>query len=110
MLPYIPFPGGHILNLFWDIVCGFGLWMIDETVGLSLNSRLLVIGALVWPIAVSVAMFLLGWKLQKISPRMRLVLICALIASSLCIVSYERAMRPPMLYWPTYHRQLDGVW
>jgi hypothetical protein len=111
ILPYVPFPGGHrFLNLFWSVVCGLGFWMIDETVGLSMDSRLLVIGVLVWPIVVSAAMFLLGWKLQEISPRMRLILICALLASSLFIVSYQRAMRPPMLYLPTYDRQINTIY
>ncbi|MFZ1086426.1 MAG: hypothetical protein WAN35_15800 [Terracidiphilus sp.] len=110
ILPYVPFPGGHILNLFWDIVCGFGIWMIDETVGIFKYPHLSIVGVFVWPIAVSAAMFLLGWKLPKMSPRMRLVLISALLASTFFIVSYEKAMQPPMSYMPTYHRQLNGIY
>jgi hypothetical protein len=36
-LPCVPFPGGlRFLNFFWSVVCGLGLWIIDETGGLSI--------------------------------------------------------------------------
>jgi hypothetical protein len=110
-LPYVPFPGDlRLLNFFWSVVCGLGLWIVDETVGLSIVSPLLVLAALVWPIAVSGAMFLLGWKLRQMSSRMRLVLICTLLASSLLIVSVHAALQPPMSDLPTYYRQLAAIW
>ena len=110
LLPYVQFPGGlRLLNLFWSVVCGLGLWTIDETVGLSIVSPLLVLGVLVWPIAVSGAMFLLGWKLRQMSSAVRLVLICALLASSLAIVSVHSALQPPMSGLPTYYRQFAAI-
>jgi hypothetical protein len=110
-LPYVSFPGDlRLLNLFWSVVCGLGLWTIDETGGLSIVSPLLVLGVLVWPIAVSGAMFLLGWKLRQMSSRVRLVLICALLASSLLVASVHAALQPPMSDLPTYYRQLAAIW
>jgi len=111
VLPYVPMPGGlRLLNFFWSVVFGLGLWIIDETVGLSMDSPLLILGVLVWPIAISGAMFLLGWKLQQMSSRKRLILICALLASSLFVISDSAALRPPMSDLPTYYRQLFVIW
>ena len=48
-LPYCPLPNGlRLCNLFWSMIDGLGLWAIDETTGLSVDSRtLLFLGMLV---------------------------------------------------------------
>ena len=91
LLPYFEFPGRlHLLNFFWGVVYGFGLWMIDKTVGLSIQSPLALLGLIVWPIVVSGAMFFVGWKLPQMSSRMRLALESALLLSSLFVVNLDQ--------------------
>lgn len=110
-LPYVPFPGGlRLLNLFWSAVCGLGFWVMDEAGVLYMDSHFLVLGVLVWPVAVSGATFLLGWRLQQMSAKTRLVLLCALLASSFLVVPVQLAMRPPMSDLPTYYRLFAAVW
>jgi hypothetical protein len=110
--PYCPLPGGlRLLNLFWGVVDGLGLWAIDETVGLSMDSRLLILGVLVWPIAVSAAMFALGLKLLRtMHLRLRLFVISALVATAFLDVDLNRALQPPLSHLPTFHRLFFAVW
>ena len=112
-LPYLAFPGGvHLLNLFWESVYGLGLWGIDETVGLSIESRLLVLGLFVWPIILSTLMFKAGRALLKDSlGKIRLPIVIALIASSFIVIANpDRVGRPPFSRLPTYYRLFSAVW
>jgi hypothetical protein len=111
-LPYCPLPGGHrLLNLPWEIVSGLVFWGIDETIGLSVQSRLLFAAAFYWPFVVSIAMCVLGSLLQKASRRkLRLISAVALIASSFFVVNLDRAMEPPLSNVPTYYRLFAAVW
>jgi hypothetical protein len=111
-LPYFQFPDSlRLYNYFWGGVCGLGLWVTDITVGLSLDSRLLLgLGVLVWPIGVSMVMFLIGWMLDKITFKMRLVVISALLVSCLLTENLQTLMQPPMSNIPTYYRLFAAVW
>ena len=101
----------RLYNYFWGGVCGLGLWVTDITVGLSLDSRLLLgLGALVWPLGVSMVMFLIGWMVDKITFKMRLVVISALLVSCLLTENLQTLMKPPMSNIPTYYRLFAAVW
>jgi hypothetical protein len=111
LLPYIPLPGGlRLLNIFWSVIDGLGLLTIDVSVGLSMQSRLLILGVLVWPIVVSGAMFLFGLRLFGMSFRVRSVVLCALLASSLLTVNLSAAQHTPILKLPTFYRLFFAVW
>jgi hypothetical protein len=111
LLPYFRLPGGlRLLNFFWSIIDGLGLWAIDESVGLSIESRLVVFGVFVWPIAISVAMFLFGFKLLRVSPKILRAALSALLASSLLTVSLGAAQHPPISNLPTFYRFFFAVW
>jgi hypothetical protein len=110
-LPYFRLPGGlRLLNFFWSLINGLGLWAIDELVGLSIQSRLVILGAFVWPIIVSGTMFFFGWKLPQMSSGMRLTVISALLVSSLLTVSLGAAQHPPLSNLPTFYRLFFAVW
>ncbi len=111
-LPYCTFPGGHkLFNVFWEVIYGLGLWAIDETFGLSIQSRLLVLGVFVWPIVISTIMLVFGLTLQKTNRRtLRLTVVLALIASSFLVIGLDRAMRPPFSILPTFSRLFFAVW
>jgi hypothetical protein len=111
-LPYFQLPGRlRLVNFFWDAVCGIGLWLTDNTVGLSLDSRLLLgLGVLVWPIGVSMVMFLIGWLLDKITFRMRFAVMCALLVTCLFTENLQTLMQPPWSNIPTYYRLFTAVW
>jgi hypothetical protein len=110
-LPYFQLPGGlRLLNFFWSVINGLGLWAIDETVGLSIQSRLVILGVFVWPMIVSGAMFLFGFKLLRVPPRARLVGIFALLASSLLTVNLSAAQHSPISHLPTFYRLFFAVW
>ncbi len=111
-LPYCPLPGGvRLLNVPWEIVSGLVFWGIDETIGLSVRSRLLFAAAFYWPFVVSIAMCVFGCLLLKEGRRkLRLIFTIALIASSFFVVNLDRVCQPPILKLPTYYRLLAAVW
>ncbi len=111
LLPYIPLPGGfRLLNIVWSVVDGLGLLTIDVSVGLSVQSRLLILGVFVWPIVVSGTMFLFGLRLSGMSSRVRSVVLCALLASSLLTVNLSAALHAPISKLPTFYRLFFAVW
>jgi len=108
-LPYFSLPGGlRLVNLVWSIVEGLGLWAIDETAGLSLESRWLPLGLFAWPLIISTIMFLFGRKLARTSSRAHLVTLLALLASLIFTVSYKTANGVSFL--PAYFRYFQAVW
>jgi len=111
-LPYFPLPNGlRLCNLFWSMVDGLGLWLIDETTGLSVESRtLLFLGVLVWPLVVSVLMFTIGLLLYRVRPRLRMFVVSGLIATAFLNVDVNRVSQPPFSDLPTYHRLFAAVW
>jgi hypothetical protein len=111
-LPYCQLPKGlRLLNLFWSSIDGLGLWAIDQTVGLSIQSRLLPIGVFAWPIFVSILMFIVGRKLLRTSPgRMRLFVISALVSTAFFTTDVNRAARPPLSHLPTFYWLIFVVW
>jgi len=110
-LPYFQFPARlKLLNFFWSVTYGFGLWAIDKTVGLRIQSPMITLGVIVWPIVVTGAMFFIGWKLPQMSSGMRLFVISALLASSLLTVKLSRVQRSPMSNLPTFYRLFFVVW
>ena len=107
-LPYFEFPRRlHLVNLFWGTVYGLGLWAIDKTVGLSIQSRLVVLASLVWPVLISAAMSVFGWNLPKMSHRMRLVSMSALLMSSLLTANLDGVLAKCL---PTYYRLMSVIW
>lgn len=110
-LPYFQLPGDlRLLNFFWSLIEGLGLWAIDLSAGLSVQSRLLILGVVVWPIVVSGVMFLFGLELLRVPSRVRLVALSALLASSLLTVSLGAAQHPPISSLPTFYRLFFAVW
>jgi hypothetical protein len=111
-LPYCTFPGGlKLLNVFWEGVYGLGLWGVDEAAGLSIQSRLLFLGVLVWPIAISTVLFIFGRKIQKINHRtLRPAMVLGLIASTFLVINLDRAQQPPFSNLPTFYRLFFIVW
>jgi hypothetical protein len=110
-LPYCTFPGGiKLLNVFWETIYGIGLWVVDQTVGLSMDSRLLFPGLCLWPLVISTIMFFAGRKLQKAGRKMQLSAAIALIASSFLVVNLDRALQPPVSHLPSYNRLFWAVW
>ena len=111
LLPYFPLPGGlRLINIFWSVVDGLGLLAVDVFAGLSVQSRLLILGAFVWPIVVSGTMFLFGLRLLGMSSRVRLVVLCALLASSLFTLNLSAAQHAPISKLPTFYRPFFAVW
>ncbi|MDE1161932.1 MAG: hypothetical protein PW792_08290 [Acidobacteriaceae bacterium] len=110
-LPYVSFFGGlRLLNILWSIANGLGLWVIDASVGLSVQSKATVIGAFLWPIAVSAAMAFWGSRLFDMSSKTRIVAVSLLLASSLFTVSLGSAQHAPAVKYPTYYRLFFAVW
>src|SRR3569623_402001 len=111
-LPYCPLPNGlRLTNLFWSSIDGLGLWAIDLTLGLSIQSRLLIFGVFVWPIAVAILMFILGLRLVYTKHfRIRWLVILALVATTLVTTDLDRTLQPPLSELPTYHRLFGAVW
>lgn len=110
-LPYFQFPGGtRFLNFFWSVIDGLCLWAIDESVGLSVQSRLLILGAFVWPIVISGLMLLVGFRISRMPSKARLIALSLLLASSLLTVNLRSAQHPPLSHLPTYYRLFFAVW
>ena len=108
-LPYFSLPSGlRLVNLFWSVVEGLGLWAIDETAGLNIQSRWLLLGLVVWPLVVSTTMLLVGRKLMRMSSRARLITLLALLASLTFTVSYKTANG--LSFLPAYFRYFQAVW
>jgi hypothetical protein len=110
-LPYVPFPGGlRLLNIVWSIANGLGLWVIDLSIGLSIPSKTVILGAFLWPVAVSVAMAFLGARLFDMSSKTRVVAVCLLLATSLFTTSLSSAQHAPVAEYPTYYRLFFAAW
>jgi hypothetical protein len=111
-LPYCPLPKGvRLLNLFWSSIDGLGLWAIDQTVGLSIDSRVLLLGVLVWPILASSLMFILGLKMLRTEHlRLRLFVISAFAVTMFLTVDLNRAAQPPLSNLPTFYWLFFNVW
>lgn len=110
-LPYVSLPGGlRLLNILWSVADGLGLWIIDVSIGLSVQSRMLILGAFVWPVAVSAAMAFLGARLFDASSKTRIVAGCLLLASSLITVSLGSAQHALVAKYPTYYRLFFTTW
>jgi hypothetical protein len=105
-LPYIPFPGDlRLINLFWGVVYGAGLWVIDGVVTLRQQSPVVLLYILAWPLAVSCGLFIIGNKLHQTShSRLRLFLIWIMIASSLAVTRVDRSLQPPFSNLPTFYK------
>jgi hypothetical protein len=113
-LPYVPFGGDRrLLNVFWSLLYGFGLWSIDHIVGLSNStaSSFLLFGGLIWPTTVSLALFVFGWRLCRGDKRrMRATAVLVLAASSLAMVDLNLVYREPFSSLPTYFQLLSVVY
>jgi hypothetical protein len=111
-LPYLTLPGNlKLMNVLWGLVDGLGLWFVDKTVGLNIQSPFVALGAFVWPVVVSSGMLILGRSLNRVQHRkLRSAVVAALIASSLLVVSLRRATHPPLSRLPMYYRLSFVVW
>ena len=105
------FPGGlRLLNIVWSIANGLGLWMVNVSVGLSIDSKGLILGAFLWPIAVSAVMAFLGARFFDMSSKSRIVAICVLLATSLFTTSLSSAQHAPLAKYPTYYWLFFSAW
>ena len=111
-LPYCPLPGGlRLLNIFWGTVYGLGLWGVDKTVGLSIQSSFVALGVVIWPVIISAVLYVFGRRLQESSDgKVRSTIILALIVSSLPLVTLSKALQPPFSNLPTFYRLFFVVW
>lgn len=110
-LPYLTFPGGlKFMNFFWGTVYGLGLWGVDKTIGLSIQSPFVAIGVIVWPILVSTTIFIFSRKLQLNHRKVQLSIVFALIISSLLVTNLHAALQPPFSNLPTFYRLFFVVW
>ena len=77
---------------------------------MRIQSPFLILGVVIWPLAVSSAMFFVGWKLAQFSSAARFAVISALLISTLLTVNLGAALRPPMSNLPTFYRLFTAVW
>jgi hypothetical protein len=111
-LPYFSFPGNvRLLNLLWESIYGLGIWAVDETVGLRIQSPFVLAGVVLWPIVVCWGMFILASKIQGLeNKKWRRGAIAALAASSLLTVTLPTIDHEPWSKLPTFYRQFFVVW
>src|SRR5438874_2177259 len=110
-LPYVPLPGDvRLINLFWGVVYGAGLWAIHEALALP-PSRVFLLFMFGWPLAVSGALFFIGSKLQETGhSRLRLMFVYIMIASSLAVTGLQRSLEPPFSKLPTFYKVLFTIY
>jgi uncharacterized membrane protein len=99
------------MNVFWESVYGLGLWELDRTVGISIESSSTAVGVFAWPIVVSGLVFIFSLKLtQPRYSKLRSAAVIALVASSFLVINAERAFYPPYSNLPTFLRLFFVVW
>lgn len=111
-LPLFEFPGKiRLFNYFWEFIYGLGLFIIDKTDGLRIQSPYLGLGAMIWPAAVCAAMFLAAFVLDKMKkPFVRRGAIVALTLSSLLVTVFDEWSPSFWSGIPTYYWQMFNVW
>ena len=110
-LPYVPLFGfGRAVNLFWGTVYGFGLFVTELLCGNSIASPVVLFGALLWPILVTVFLYVLSRKLVT-GTRFRFHLSLALLfLSSFLTVSVGLLRQQPFILIPTYWQLMWVIW
>jgi hypothetical protein len=112
VMPYVPISGNiRLINILWSIVYGAGFWIIANTNGLSMASPFLFFGFFVWPIAVSLVLFMFAWRLSRChSRRICAVAALALVVSSFAVVSLDQLYINPFTYLPTFYQLVSVIY
>jgi len=94
---------GKFINLWWESVYGLGFFVVGFLPG-GFESRVgFLFGALLWPIAVAILMYLLsGWILHSRSQKTNIVAGCTIIISLLLVVPLNGSAKFPFSYLPLY--------
>ncbi len=105
-LPYVPLPFfGHLQNLIWGFLYGFGLFLTDVTVGNSIVSKHLIFGFLLWPIMLTGMLFWLSGREMLRGPTGKAAGL-VFITSFACLPVYSQSIS----WLPTYWRLMFVVW
>jgi hypothetical protein len=102
---------GRFINLFWESVYGLGLLAIALIPG-GLDSRVgLLVGALLWPLLVTVGLFvLIGAAARVDSSKLHMVVGALIVVSLFCVIPFDRTSAGPLSYLPLYSRIVFSVY
>ena len=94
---------GKFVNLFWEVVYGLGFLIVGLLPG-GIDSRpAFIFGALVWPICVSLGVYLLsGFIWHRGSSKLHALFAILMILSLFCVISIDRAYQPPFNGFPLF--------
>jgi hypothetical protein len=113
-LPMVPLSGDtRLCNLFWEVVYGAALWVIDCFGALRTEapSPVVAFGLFGWPLVVSTGLFIIGLNLQHSRwVRLRRWAIYILIASAFPVIELDKLLKAPFGYVPTYYKFLFHVY
>jgi hypothetical protein len=104
--------GQRFINLFWGAIYGLGMLLTDVTFGNSQGfPQMLLIGGLIWPICLTVLLFVLGGRVWRTESRIaRWISVVLLALSSFLAVNLNAYNQHPYNEIPTYLSLMSAVY
>ncbi len=103
VLPFIPLgSAGQFVNLAWGIVYGLGWYLGAIVAG---NIRLMpaiIFGVFIWPILIFAGVYWVSGLVFHSSLKLQIIVGFIAAISLLCVVSEDRAFKPPLNGLPLF--------
>jgi hypothetical protein len=102
-LPFVPWAhAARFVNLFWGLVYGFG-WFISSLVTGNIRvPAAVILGAIVWPIVLSIGLYVVSGIVWHGGPKVRFVFGLITLLSLFCVVSLDRTYEAPLNGFPLF--------